>query len=491
MKVARRAPLYLVIALLTLPKFLSAQNIMQGGIGYSAASPSPYQGAIAPDIGGEIGLFTIPTADTLPARGFSFGLYLSDTKLVAGESADVVTGDRQRLYKNDFLQGSLGYGISNHIQVFLAAGEDRYQSRSGWADGVVNGLEFTEPFKRTEPRKLRLGTKVSLWGAGSRARLAIYTAVSVALANDQDHVNTRRADWEFGASGSIGILTGNLAYTLSGRRSVDPDIRVPNRFRAAAGTDVPFGSYVHWISEIDRNVFDNSTVSEGSPDIKPRDYSVLATGVRFYIANSGWAVSAALNTNVDMMFGRTHFSPSPIGGLIGVTYSPFPAPPPPPKPLPPPATAKAEEPAPEVPVQPAPVESSPAPPPAPVPVTPPAPQSRTTTDTIQFDKGGSRLTNIAKAILDGVALRMKNDLNSTAVITGYSDNAGSEDANLKISQQRSEAARAYLVERHGIDAARIRTEGKGSAEPLADNTSAEGRGKNRRAVIVVTFVSGS
>ena len=490
MKVARRAPLYLAIALLALPKFLSAQNIMQGGIGYSAATPSPYQGAIAPDIGGEIGLFTIPTADTLPARGFSLGLYLSDTKLIAGETADFATGEKQRLYKNDFIQGSLGYGISNHIEVFVAAGEDRYQSRGGYVDGVINGLELTGPFKRTEPRKLRLGTKVALWGAGSRARLAIYTAVAVPISNDQDFVNTRRADWEFGVSGSMGILTGNLSYTLSGRRSVDPDIRVPNRFRVAAGTDVPFGP-VHWISEIDRNVYDNPTVSEGTPDIKPQDYSVLATGVRCYIGDSGWAVSFALNANMDMMLGKKGFSPSPIGGLIGVTFSPFPAPPPPPKPLPPPAPVAVEAPPAEAPVQPAPVEAAPAPAPAPAPVAPPAPQSRTTTDTIQFDKGGSRLTNIAKAILDGVALRMKNDLNSTAVVTGYSDNAGSEDANMKISQQRADAAKAYLVERHGIDGARIRTEGRGSAEPVADNSTAEGRSKNRRAVIVVTFVSGS
>jgi outer membrane protein OmpA-like peptidoglycan-associated protein len=125
------------------------------------------------------------------------------------------------------------------------------------------------------------------------------------------------------------------------------------------------------------------------------------------------------------------------------------------------------------------------------PAAPPAPQSKTTTDTIGFDRGGSRLTNIAKAILDGVALRMKNDLNSTAVITGYSDNGGSEEANLKISAQRADAAKAYLVERHGIDAARIQTAGRGSADAVGDNATEEGRAKNRRAVIVVTFVSGS
>jgi OOP family OmpA-OmpF porin len=61
---------------------------------------------------------------------------------------------------------------------------------------------------------------------------------------------------------------------------------------------------------------------------------------------------------------------------------------------------------------------------------------------------------------------------------------------MKISDQRAAAARDYLVQRHGIDAARIKTAAKGSSEPVADNSTPEGQAKNRRAVIVVTFVPG-
>ena len=121
---------------------------------------------------------------------------------------------------------------------------------------------------------------------------------------------------------------------------------------------------------------------------------------------------------------------------------------------------------------------------------PPPPAPTTTSDEIYFDAGSARLTNIAKAILDGVALRMRNDLNSTVVITGYSDNVGSEASNLDISRRRADAAKEYLVTRHGIDSARISTEGRGSAEPAYDNETDEGRAKNRRALIVVTLVSG-
>lgn len=485
MNASRRAPLGLAVALLLfLPLSLSAQVVSGDMSSLGAIIPSPYAGAMAPDFGGEIGLFTVPTGDTLPGGEFSLGLYFQNTKLVAGNNPNTPVQDRQRLFEQSSFQGSLGYGLTNHIELFAAAGEDRFESRGGWVDGVVNGIDFDGSFKQTEPRKIRLGTKISLWSPTSAFRLAIYGAAHVPLANDQDHVNTRRTDWELGASGSEGIVTGNISYILSGRRSTDPDIRVSNRLRIAIGTDVPFGPFLHWISEIDRNVFDQPTVPEGSSDVKQDDYSNFLTGVRFFIGHTGWAVSAALGANVDML-ARTKLSPTPIGGLLGITYAPFPAPPPAPKPLPPVETKTEETTAPPATAT---AETTTAPPP---PAAPPAPQSKQTTDVIQFDRGGARLTNIAKAILDGVALRMKNDLNSTAVITGYSDNAGSEEANMKISQQRADAARSYLVERHTIDAARIKTEAKGSAEPAGDNATAEGRAKNRRAVIVVTFVSGS
>ena len=484
MKVARRAPLVLAFILLAIPMRVHAQ-VYGAQFGVGVYSPSPYAGPVAPDFGGDTGLFTIPTGDVLPARAFSFGLYMQNLKLTAAEDPNFPAEDRQRGHTNTTFRGSLAYGIANHLEIFASAGEERDESRGGWTTGVINGQEYFDSFKLTDPAKLRIGAKVSMWEAGSRGRLALYTAAHVPVANDQDFVETRRTDWEFGASGSLGIVTGNVSYVLSGRRSTDPDIRVPNRLRFAVGTDVPFGP-VHWISELDRSVYDNASVSEGSPDLKTPDWSYFATGVRVFFGHSGWGLTAALNANVDQLV-RHGFSPTPVGGILGVHYAPFPAPPPPPKPLPPPAAATQEETT---------AEAAPEPPPAAVeapapPAAPPAPQTRTTTDTIGFDKGGARLTNIAKAILDGVALRMKNDLNSTAVITGYSDNAGSDAANVKISTERAEAARAYLVERHGIDAARVKTEGRGSADPVADNGTAEGRAKNRRAVIVVTLVSGS
>lgn len=107
--------------------------------------------------------------------------------------------------------------------------------------------------------------------------------------------------------------------------------------------------------------------------------------------------------------------------------------------------------------------------------------------TVQFDANSARLSNIAKAKLDEVALKMKEDPDARALVIGYTDNRGSDAANLRMSERRAQAVKDYLVQRHGIDPNRIRTEGRGAADPVASNDTAEGRAQNRRAVVVITF----
>lgn len=106
---------------------------------------------------------------------------------------------------------------------------------------------------------------------------------------------------------------------------------------------------------------------------------------------------------------------------------------------------------------------------------------------MQFDANSARLSNIAKAKLDEVALKMKEDPDARALVIGYTDNRGSDTANQRMSERRAQAVKDYLVQRHGIDAARITTEGRGSADPVASNDTAEGRAQNRRAVVIITF----
>ena len=105
----------------------------------------------------------------------------------------------------------------------------------------------------------------------------------------------------------------------------------------------------------------------------------------------------------------------------------------------------------------------------------------------EFASAGSRIDNRCKAVLDDVALQMRQNPGATAMIVGHSDSRGSDDANATAAMERSENAKTYLMDTHGIDASRIAVEGRGSAEPMGDNDTAAGRSQNRRIEIVVTI----
>lgn len=68
------------------------------------------------------------------------------------------------------------------------------------------------------------------------------------------------------------------------------------------------------------------------------------------------------------------------------------------------------------------------------------------------------------------------------LVTGHTDNKGDNEKNIALSKRRADFVKAQLV-KYGIAAERILTEGKGPAEPVADNNTDEGRAKNRRATI--------
>ncbi|MFQ5929400.1 MAG: OmpA family protein [Acidobacteriota bacterium] len=100
---------------------------------------------------------------------------------------------------------------------------------------------------------------------------------------------------------------------------------------------------------------------------------------------------------------------------------------------------------------------------------------------IQMDK--IRPDNLAKAKLDEIALRMQQDPQLELVITGHTDDQGSETENEQIGQQRSEAVKDYLVKQHNIGASRIETRSAGQSQPIADDQTDEERKKNRRVEI--------
>lgn len=434
-------------------------------------------GVVAPTSQGDIGLFTMPTADNPRAGQFTLGLYGWLEQRVAGP-LNPSDPDRIRVFRHIAGEASLGLGLTRWWSVFFGAGLESRRNRGDWERGVISGIPLVGPFDIQEGRKIRVGSKFNFTSeADPDFRLAVWLAGHIPVSNatisiDEqgtvtDQLNSRRADWEWGGAITKGIFTGMASYTLVGKH--DEDIRPPNDLRFGIGVEVPVLPIIHVIAELDRHVLDGG-------DRPEPDYSILALGARIWIGHTGWAVSTALNANLDMLV-RHGNNPAPWGGIVGVTYAAWPPAPPPPVVVPAPEPIVEETRKTEIQV--------------PVPAPPPRPAPKTTSDEIFFDGRSARLTNIAKAVLDGVALRMKNDLNATAVVTGYTDNTGSEQANMELGAKRAQAAKEYLVTRHGIDPGRITTASKGAADPGYDNATAEGKAKNRRAQIVVTLVSGT
>ena len=101
-----------------------------------------------------------------------------------------------------------------------------------------------------------------------------------------------------------------------------------------------------------------------------------------------------------------------------------------------------------------------------------------------FDFDKAILKPEGKKLLDQVAAQAGTINLETIIAVGYTDAIGSVAYNVKLSQRRAAAVKAYLVTK-GIDANRVYTEGKGKANPLADNKTAAGRAKNRRVEIEI------
>jgi OmpA-OmpF porin, OOP family len=106
-------------------------------------------------------------------------------------------------------------------------------------------------------------------------------------------------------------------------------------------------------------------------------------------------------------------------------------------------------------------------------------------DRLNFETGSAVLKSNSREQLANVAAILKAYPAASVKIGGYTDNAGDQAANLRLSQMRAEAVRDQL-ERMDIDASRLTAEGYGDQHPIADNSTAEGRMQNRRVAILVT-----
>ena len=98
---------------------------------------------------------------------------------------------------------------------------------------------------------------------------------------------------------------------------------------------------------------------------------------------------------------------------------------------------------------------------------------------VNFETGSANLTDQSHNTLDRVAAALVGNPDVRVEVAGYTDNRGGAAANLRLSQARADAVRAYLLGK-GVPAFQLTSRGFGAANPIAPNTTAPGRARNRR-----------
>jgi len=101
---------------------------------------------------------------------------------------------------------------------------------------------------------------------------------------------------------------------------------------------------------------------------------------------------------------------------------------------------------------------------------------------ISFDVGSAAIKPQLRAVLDPFATSLQGDPSAQITIVGHTDSTGSDALNNKLSIERADSVRDYIVTR-GVAAGRVATAGRGDREPVADNNTDAGRAKNRRVEI--------
>lgn len=138
--------------------------------------------------------------------------------------------------------------------------------------------------------------------------------------------------------------------------------------------------------------------------------------------------------------------------------------------------------------------------PKPVPkVVQPAPVVQNTHESLSADAlfafGKAELNDKGGGDLDALVAKLRSARQVNAVqLIGYSDRIGAPEYNQKLSQQRAEAVRDYLVQ-HGINSSVIQAEGRGEADPVAECPKLKGKklrdclAPNRRVEVNITTVN--
>ncbi|MFY9550696.1 MAG: OmpA family protein [Thermoanaerobaculia bacterium] len=104
---------------------------------------------------------------------------------------------------------------------------------------------------------------------------------------------------------------------------------------------------------------------------------------------------------------------------------------------------------------------------------------------VNFDFDKSNIRNADTAELQKAVDFVKKYPGHEVSIEGHTDSIGSEAYNQRLSERRAAAVKAYLLKSGATDGSRVKTTGHGKSQPIADNSTEEGRFKNRRVEILI------
>jgi len=111
-------------------------------------------------------------------------------------------------------------------------------------------------------------------------------------------------------------------------------------------------------------------------------------------------------------------------------------------------------------------------------------EGKAVTNDILFDVNSDKLRPESFAIINQFGDALQKEPSLKIKIIGHTDNDGNDANNLALSQKRAVAVKSYITEKYAVAGSRIQTDGKGESQPVADNTSAGGKAKNRRVEFI-------
>jgi len=101
-----------------------------------------------------------------------------------------------------------------------------------------------------------------------------------------------------------------------------------------------------------------------------------------------------------------------------------------------------------------------------------------------FDSDSAAIQPSVQGDLRAVARNLIEYPDSTVAVIGHTDDTGSAEYNLGLSERRAEAVAGVLVQQ-GVAPARVRASGLGETQPVASNSTPEGRQQNRRVEVII------